>query len=222
MTGVYICPAVSSVRKLYEPLLGPARSTRPIREQFADEADVLHNAHVEGDATVEFQISSWHPDWIGQKGSDILAGDFTAGDARLTIAREYGYSDWNAVEALGAEAPDGTFEALVDAALAGEVDVVESELAARPALANQRSTFAHRAGLAHYLAANGVETWRQVVPLNADAVLKALVDNGADMNAAAPIYGGSRPLGLLLTSAHPKDAGLDARMAAVMRAAGAN
>ena len=105
--------------------------------------------------------------------------------------------------------------------LAGDLDKFTSTLTTTPALAQQQSQYGHRATLLHYLGANGVESYRQVTPLNAVKIAECLIEAGANVNATANIYGGSRPLGLLTTSAHPANAGVTADVAAVLEKAGA-
>lgn len=220
--NIYVSPEVAATRALYAPFLGNIDPTSTIRDRLADQADILFDAHRAGDPAVFMQIASWHPKLVGEKAQAILAHPFSADDARLTLAREYGYQDWNDVEKNGAQPPNETFEQAVDIALAGDLDGLRALLASAPALARQRSDYAHRASLLHYMAANGVESWRQVTPNNADVIVAALIGAGAEVNASATMYGGARPLGLLLTSAHPRAAGLTDRMAAQLSAAGAN
>lgn len=222
MTGeIYISAQVAEVRALYAPLARFAGRGQTVRDQLAAQAERLLAAWSAGDAAARFQISNWHPDHIGPAAEARLPDAFTLEDARLTLAREHGYRDWAQVEAEGGAVPHAAFEDAVDAALDGDLAELEARLDADPELVARRSTYAHRAGLIHYMAANGVETYRQVTPLNADRVLSAIVERGADVNAEAAMYGGIRPLELLLTSGHPHEAGLTGRMAAILRDAGA-
>jgi ankyrin repeat protein len=69
--------------------------------------------------------------------------------------------------------------------------------------------------LLHYVAANGVEDFRQLTPPNAVEVARMLLDAGADVDALAETYrGGSAQttLNLLVSSAHPAEAGLQAAL----------
>jgi hypothetical protein len=76
--------------------------------------------------------------------------------------------------------------------------------------------------LLHYVGSNGVETYRQKVPLNLAAITRLLVEAGADVNATANMYGGgSTALGLLVTSDHPAKAGVTADVLKVLVEAGA-
>jgi hypothetical protein len=219
---VYVDPAVAAVRTLYGSLLSTAERARPIRDQLAAQAACLARAHAAGAAAVEFQIASWHPRWVGQRALAILAGVFDEADARLTIAREHGYGNWAHVDAEGAGQLDSMFEAAVDTALAGDVAGLRALLREAPDLVARRSRFAHGASLLHYMASNGVETWRQATPTNAAVIVDVLIEAGADVNAEAPIYGGARALGLVASSAHPKAAGVADAIVATLRAAGAH
>jgi hypothetical protein len=71
--------------------------------------------------------------------------------------------------------------------------------------------------LLHYVAANGVEIRRQVVPSNAAEIARILLDHGAELRATMPVYGGQYdPLALMRTSAHPHDAGVARELEAVL------
>lgn len=221
-TAVYIAPEIAALRSLYAPVLDARTRALPIRDHLAAQADCLLAAHRVGDAAANFQIASWHPRLVGAQANVIAAAAFDLNDARLTIAREHGYADWTQVEQEGVAVLDAAFESAVDAELNGDAAGLTRMLAAAPDLIARRSGYGHRAGLLHYMAANGVESWRQVTPANADALVALLVSAGADVNAVAPIYGGARPLGLVVSSAHPKAAGKADAMAAALSAAGAH
>jgi ankyrin repeat protein len=64
----------------------------------------------------------------------------------------------------------------------------------------------HRATLLHYVGANGTE--KQRTPSNAPAIAKVLLDAGAEVNAVGKMYGGTTALGLVATSVHPAQAGV--------------
>ena len=72
----------------------------------------------------------------------------------------------------------------------------------------------HRATLLHYVAANGVEGYRQRTPPNAVAVARVLLEAGADVDALADMYGGQHTtMSLLVSSGHPAKAGLQIALA---------
>src|SRR5262249_33670695 len=72
----------------------------------------------------------------------------------------------------------------------------------------------HRATLLHYVAANGVEGYRQVTPPNAVEVAKTLLDAGAEVDALADMYGGEcTTMSMLVSSCQPHNAGVQATLA---------
>ena len=207
--NVYVCQAVQEVARLHPTLGDPAFRALPIRDQLERQAATLLAAHGRGDRRVAVQLSNWWPPAIGRSPEAILGLGFGQDDGRLTIAREYGFANWQAVEALGELAPDPGFEAAVDALVTGRLDELEAMLDAAPDLVRARSAYGHRATLLHYLGANGVETHRQKTPLNAAALARLLIDRGAEVAAEAKMYGGGQTtLALVETSAHPAAAGV--------------
>jgi hypothetical protein len=76
--------------------------------------------------------------------------------------------------------------------------------------------------LLHYVAANGVEDERQRTPANIVYIAERLLDLGADVNAICDLYGGgATTLGLTITSAHPRAAGVQEPLARLLLARGA-
>ena len=115
------------------------------------------------------------------------------------------------VDAWLARAPTrvARFESAVQAVITGDLDELARLLAAHPRLVHERSSLAHRATLLHYVAANGVEDWRQKTPANAVAIARSLLEAGAEPDALADMYDGQYPtLSMLVSSAHPARAGL--------------
>jgi ankyrin repeat protein len=85
-----------------------------------------------------------------------------------------------------------------------------------PELARARSTRithfdppVHRATLLHYVAANGVEGYRQKTPKNAVEIATTLLKAGAGVDALADMYGGHyTTMSMLVSSCHPAKAGV--------------
>jgi ankyrin repeat protein len=122
------------------------------------------------------------------------------------------------------ERPDMTasFERAADAVVSGELEALRTLLDEQPALVRARSPRPHRATLLHYAVANGVEQPRQRMPANAPAITGLLLARGADANATCNLYGGgATPLGLLITSAIPRELGLDGEMVGALARGGA-
>jgi hypothetical protein len=67
----------------------------------------------------------------------------------------------------------------------------------------------HRATLLHYVAANGVEEYRQRTPPKAVEIARALLQGGAEADALADMYAVERTtMSMLVSSSHPAEAGV--------------
>jgi hypothetical protein len=218
---VYVCDQVREVERLHRGLLTDTVRRLPIRDQLDRQAHRVLEGHKAGDRAVVTHITCWHPKLVGRSTDEIMTSDFTLDDARQTIAREYGFADWSDVEARGATPPDQDFETAVDTMLSGDVEKLRGLLTNDPSLVHQRSSFGHRSTLLHYVGSNGVETYRQRVPLNLAEITRLLIEARADVNTTANMYGGSTVLGLLVTSDHPAKAGVAGEVQKVLEAAGA-
>ena len=157
-----------------------------------------------------------------------LAPSYVEGDARAIIAREHHVAGWDAYAAFAAAradagSPVARFEAAADAVVDGDVATLERLLGADPGLVRQRSLRTHHSTLLHYVGSNGVEGFRQRTPPNIVRVAETLLDAGADIDAAADMYGGgSRTLMLAATSIHPVTAGVQNELMACLLARGAS
>jgi hypothetical protein len=218
---VYVSEQVGEVERLHRDLLTDGVRRLPIRDQLDRQAHRILEGHKARDPAVVTHVTCWHPTLVCRPADEIMSAPFTLDDARQTIAREYGFADWSDVEGRGTEPPDPAFEFAVDTLLSGDVQMLRSLLTGDPSLVHRRSGFGHRATLLHYVGSNGVETYRQRVPMNLVEIARLLVEAGADVNARAGIYGGSTALGLLVTSNHPARAGVTGDVVKVLEAAGA-
>jgi len=218
---VHAHPAVVAVQELYGDLVGTGAPGHTRYEQVRLLADRLAEGHSARHPGAFVDLANWHPELTGLTQEDVWAEPLDAADCRLAVARQHGY------DSLDDLAPDSVrpwapFEAVVDAMLAGDIEAFTALLDREPGLARRPSHWPHNATLLHYATANGVETHRQVVPSNLPRLVATLVDHGADVNASAHAYGAeARPLGLLLSSAHPRDAGVSDEVEAILRSAGA-
>jgi ankyrin repeat protein len=138
----------------------------------------------------------------------------TLTDAQFFVAREHGFASWPKFAAhLAGLAQKGSpvdlFEHAADAIVTGDAQTLGRLLRAHRRLARARSTRDHRSTLLHYVAANGIEDFRQRTPANIVSMAEMLIAAGADVNATSEAYGGkSTTLGLAATSAHPNGAGV--------------
>jgi ankyrin repeat protein len=131
----------------------------------------------------------------------------------LVIAREHGFESWpkfaKHIEGLTKESSAvSKFESAADAIVTGDAATLQSLLRENPDLIRARSTRVHRATLLHYVGANGFENYRQKSPKNAVEIAKMLLDAGTEVDAVADTYGKGTTLGLVATSIHPKQAGV--------------
>lgn len=207
---------------------------RPSLEQYRKRAKDLLKAHTSGDSgALRAWVTQWiealerlyewresrkaiarYADQLEQLARDTLARGAQLSGAQFVIARAHGFESWSTlakhVEALAsATSPVTSYEAAADAIVTGDADALAQLLRREPDVIRARSTREHRATLLHYLAANGVENYRQRTPANAVAIGTTLLDAGADVDAEADMYGGAATtLGLVATSVHPQRAGV--------------
>jgi ankyrin repeat protein len=206
---------------------------RPFRaalEEYERQATDLLDAWRAGDPGAIQIVRHKHPrfldsriPWLPKQLSDaeVRSVELARPDAELTIARWYDFQDWSRlVEHVEAVSRDGspveTFESGVEAVINGDVATLSSLLRTHPELVRARSARVtpfdppvHRATLLHYVAANGVESYRQKTPPNAVEIAKMLLDAGAEVDALADMYGGRcTTMSMLVSSSPPADAGL--------------
>ncbi|NNE98897.1 MAG: hypothetical protein HKN25_07740 [Pyrinomonadaceae bacterium] len=212
LTGImriYAHKQVLAVRKLQYKVVSETGPRTKIIEQLERLAENLVSAFHNQNLAVAMIITNWHPTHIGKNPEEIMRSEFTAADAKLTIAREHGFSDWKDAANRATETFNMDFENSVDTLLSGDVGALKAQVEENPGLLKERSKYGHKATLLHYAGSNGVETRRQIVPSNLPECVKLLIKNGADKNATANLYGGEfTTLELASTSAHPKDAGI--------------
>jgi hypothetical protein len=203
-TAVYIAPVVAAVRALWDRsglLAGPV-----IGAQLSRFAGALVAAHASGERAAAVLVGNW-----SDEGNDELssARRLSLEQARLIVARDHGFTSWSSVQGIC----DPVFERAVDAVVLGQVTALRALLAEHPDLVARRSAYGHRATLLHYMAANGVEIRRQVVPANAAEITGSLLAAGADRSSQLYAYGGTFDvLEMLRTSAHPRAASVSAEI----------
>ena len=134
-------------------------------------------------------------------------------DAQFVIAQVHSFKSWakfaKHIEALTSTSSSiSKFESAADAVVNGDIATLERLLREDPDLIRAHSTREHQATLLHYVAANGVEDFRQKTPKNAVEVVELLLKAGAEVDAANWDYGQGTALGLVATSIHPWLAGV--------------
>ena len=221
VSRVWISEPVRQVQELYGDLVGRSALGQTRFEQIQVLADRLADGHRRQHPGACVELTNWSPAFIGLGPEQVWERTLDRSDAVLAIARARGYGGIDDVVSDDV-VPSAAYEAAVDTMLAGDVDGLRACLDEEQGLTTQVSHWPHRATLLHYTTANGVEIHRQLVPQNLPTIVTLLVERGADVNVLAHQYGSDiAPLGLLLTSSHPRDAGVTAECAAILRTAGA-
>ena len=219
---IYIGPEVESVRELFVPTLVELETTYSIRVRLEGLADRLVEGHESEHPGAWVMAHNHQPALAGRGEADFFASEFDRDVARAIVARDHGWSGWSDVPDGPDDRVDPDFEIAVHAVISGDRSGLMECLGETPALVRARSALGHGATLLHYLAANGVEIYRQVAPLNGIEVAEFLLACGADPRAGMKAYGDEYgPLALLETSGHPQAAGTATGLAAVLRAADA-
>jgi hypothetical protein len=217
----------------------PFRSPLSAYEQQAE--SLLAGHHAADPAALDL-FHRKHPRFLDEKiksrpkfisDSEIRDTALSLDDARLTIAHYYDFLDWSSlathVDAVSREGPVFEFESAAEAVIDGDLAALEDALRRDPALVHARSSRVcrfdppmHRATLLHYIAANGVEGYRQKTPRNAVEIARALLLAGAESDALADAYGVEcTTMTLLVSSSHPADAGLQVPLIELLLSFGA-
>lgn len=205
---------------------------------YVTQAETLLARWEAGDAQAVRLFRSRHPTFLDAKipwlersltDQEVRSTAITRQDASLALARWYDFADWprltDYVEAVSTPgSPVARFEAAVEAVIDGDLTSLKTLLRENPALVQARSTRVthfdppvHGAMLLHYLAANGVEGYRQRSPQNASDVATVLLEAGADPNAQCSLYGSQcATLGLLVSSTPPEQAGVQVALVDVL------
>jgi ankyrin repeat protein len=196
---------------------------------YITQAEALLAGWQAGDGLAIRIFRNRHPKFLDDKipwlernlsDSEVRATAIDRADALLTVARWYEFLDWQRLEEYVASVqqpgPIARFERAVEAVVDGDIATLKQLLAADPGLVRARSTRVnnadppmHRSTLLHYLAANGVEGYRQRSPKSAADVATVLLEAGADPNALSWAYGGQcTVMALLVSSTPPSEAGV--------------
>ncbi len=126
----------------------------------------------------------------------------------LVLARSLGFQNFEEYKSSKDVPISPNFETAVHLLLTGSKSELITHLNTYPALLFQNSVLGHRARLIDYISSNGVEIWRQIVPLNAAEILNEICKFDFDRYVTNNIYGGSTLRALIESSAHPKAANI--------------
>ena len=215
-------PVLADYVKRAEDLVGAVQSENTNAVQEFCNGWLEEIVRVSGPDLTDFVRASWERA-IGEikkcaGDTSAKAGDdsdrFSLADAQSLIAGAHSFESWNAfarfIEHDTRETPEAAeFEVAADAVVDGDLARLESLLRGNPSLAHARSARIHRASLLYYLAANGIEDFRQRSPANAPVIARVLLDAGAEVDAlCGPGDSGDTPMLALVTSVHPHHRGV--------------
>ena len=190
-------------------------------EQYQRQADALFAALGARDDAAAWRFKWEHPRFRGRSVADVGAASLGIADAQAVVAREYAFDTWadlsHFANSIRSDSGLFQFETAVEAVVSGDAGTLQSLLRGDPELVRRRSTRRHHATLLHYIGANGVEGGRQRTPENAVEMARLLLDAGAEGDALADMYEARcTTMSLLVSSAHPAKAGLQAALAEML------
>lgn len=214
---IYSAPIVKEINSFYEDILNPS-ATESILHHLEKISVKLYTGLMQKKVCLFTQINNYHPNFLGAPISVLKDIEFKLEDCRHAIANEYGFSTWNDVLALENTHYNMEFEFCVNSLLEGDTEALKNRLEAKPDLITSKSEYGHKATLLHYTASNGVELWRQKVPMNLEQIIILLINAGADKSALMNVYGGEFTSHELFTSsAHPFDSGIDTSISELLK-----
>lgn len=189
---------------------------------------LLNLSNLQITPTLPISPDSWAATLEQFARKEKRAAKLSLTQAQFILARAHGFESWpKLAQHIAAirrkNSATNAFEQAVEAIIAGNHSTLASLLKKNPALTRARSTRQHQATLLHYVAANGVEGYRQKTPSNTVAIAQLLLDSGADVNATAALYGpNATTLALAATSIHPQQAGLQQQLLELLLSRGAS
>jgi hypothetical protein len=227
-------PNLEQYKKLARDFQSACKSSEPraIRDtaaQWVERLFLLRGLQLTSEARTEIDSEADRIErrWERAKNTNERASRCTLTDAQFFVAREHGFASWpkfasHLADLARANSPVSNFENAVEAIISGNVRLLKKTLQDDPGLVWARSTRDHRSTLLHYVSANGVEDFRQKTPENIVEITEMLLDAGAEVDAESDAYGGgSTTLGLVATSIHPEQAGVQLALLQTLLAAGA-
>ena len=213
--NIYETRVVHSLRNTYQPILQDIVVFNNLKKRLLAMANSLCEAYQKGEESPCILLNNYHPSFIGKSISELHVQKLELETFKQAVAYEHGFIGWQQVSE---QLLNPFFEDAVDTLLAGDVVRLGIMLKEHPTLVHEVSAFGHQASLLNYCAANGVELWRQRIPMNLEEVIRLLLDNGADSTQKMKVYGGEfDTLSLLETSAHPWEAGIDKNILDLLR-----
>lgn len=206
---IYTPQVVLGIELFYGKLLTDYDQFPNVKDHLAQLAQRLHEGLQNKVRPLYSELNNYNQSFIGRSVEELMTIKISQQDCYETIAQEYGFESWDKLSQRKEIRYHLPFERAVNLLLAGNVSKLKSCLVNNQDLVRLRSPYGHSATLLHYVGSNGVEFWRQKVPLNLGEITTLLLKQGADPKATMSVYGGQfTTLELLTTSAHPYKAGV--------------
>src|SRR3569623_341319 len=197
----------------------------PLEKQQADEAarvgDVIPLAALLHSCRDRTQLTKWY------RNAGYSESNNDEENAKSIICHLHRFNTWPEYEKFAAELRNPgslipQFEQAADAIITGDAATLKNLLRQNPALINMRSVRNHQSTLLNYIGANGFEEYRQKTPKNAVEIATILLDAGAEVDAWGDMYLGTSTLGLVATSIHPVEAGVQLELMDILIQYGAD
>src|SRR5262245_47791646 len=208
---------------------GDARAIRSTASQWVKKLFRLRGQAITSEIAEEIEREARRIEehWTRDRARSPRASRCTLADAQFFVARQHGFTSWpkfvkHLTELGRPDSKVSRYETAVEAIISGNLPALKRVLKAAPDIIKERSTREHRSTLLHYVSANGVEDYRQKTPKNIVEITRLLLDAGAEVDAESDAYGGgSTALGLVATSIHPEEAGVQIQLLETLLARGA-
>jgi ankyrin repeat protein len=192
--------------------------------QLEQEASELRRGHRERRRSTAARIVAHLPRMNGQSLDSVLDRPLALADARLVVAREYGFDNWASLtdhariaDRIAPFKPNPHFDSAVAAMDSGDLKRLGELIASDRALVCARSNFDPPYGyftgatLLHHVAGNPdrgrLAGHLASMPANVVEVARFLLDSGADVHALTLGPNPCDTMGLLITSKQASDAG---------------
>src|ERR1700722_18887164 len=191
-------PSLQQYRKLAKELLRAANSADPTAlaawsRRWVD--TLIRLSELAITAGMPVRIDRWAAqveEFARSRMANSADKPGTLAAAQFVLARMHGFDNWpkfsrHIDELAHSGSATSSFEAAANAIVDGDLDTLRRLLRENPGLVHARSSREHNATLLHYVAANGVEGYRQKTPNNIVEIAELLLNAGADVDAGAEI-----------------------------------
>lgn len=215
---IYISGHVQQIQTLYKPIIENLSSYPTLKKQLKAFLSIAFDSYKAGELTYAIEFSNHHPNWLGKYEEIIAHKNHSWEDFELVIARGYGFKNWDEVTSNGNQSFDIDFENAITFLIHGDINELQSLIDNQPTVLQTKSIYGHRASLIHYIGSNGLEIWRQQVPMNLPSILRMLLNAGSHSDPKNKIYGnGSHLIDLIESSDHPNKTGFTKELVDILR-----